>query len=47
MTIYRDAFTRDNLPLASASSVILAVGTVVISIVVLKVTQKRAFGEGS
>jgi len=47
MTIYRDAFTRDNLPLASASSVILAVGTVVISVALLKVTQKRAFGEGS
>jgi len=27
--------------------VILAVGTVVISVVLLKVTQKRAFGEGS
>ncbi|MEV0612267.1 sugar ABC transporter permease [Nonomuraea sp. NPDC050404] len=44
MHIYRDAFTRDDLPLASAASVILAVGTLVVSVVLLKVTQKRAFG---
>lgn len=45
MTIYRDAFTRDDLPLGSASSVLLAAGTVVVSLVLLKITQKRAFGE--
>jgi len=45
MTIYRDAFTRDDLPLASASSVILAGGTVVASLVLLKITRKRAFGD--
>lgn len=45
MTIYRDAFTRDDLPLAAASSVILAVLTVLLSVLLLRVTQKRAFGE--
>ncbi|NBE95541.1 sugar ABC transporter permease [Nonomuraea sp. KC401] len=44
MQIYRDAFVRDDLPLASAASVILAVGTLVVSVVLLKVAQKRAFG---
>jgi multiple sugar transport system permease protein len=46
MKIYRDAFTRDDLPLAAASSVLLAVGTLVVSVVVLRLAQKRAFGEG-
>jgi multiple sugar transport system permease protein len=46
MTIYRDAFTRDDLPLAAASSVLLALGTLVVSVVVLRLAQKRAFGEG-
>ena len=45
MTIYRDAFTRDDLSLAAASSVALAVGTLVVSVVLLRVTQKRSFGE--
>ncbi|WP_043617059.1 carbohydrate ABC transporter permease [Nonomuraea candida] len=44
MHIYTSAFSRDDLPLASAASVILAVGTLVVSVVLLKVTQKRAFG---
>ncbi|MEU6712445.1 ABC transporter permease subunit [Nonomuraea sp. NPDC046802] len=44
MQIYRDAFLRDDLPLASAASVLLAAGTLVVSVVLLKVTQKRAFG---
>ncbi|MEO3796603.1 sugar ABC transporter permease [Nonomuraea sp. B10E15] len=44
MQIYRDAFVRDDLPLASAASVLLAVGTLVVSVVLLKVTQRRAFG---
>jgi multiple sugar transport system permease protein len=47
MRIYRDAFTRDDLPLAAASSVLLALGTLVVSVVVLRLAQKRAFGEGS
>jgi multiple sugar transport system permease protein len=44
MHIYRDAFIRDDLPLASAASVLLAAGTLVVSVVLLKVTQRRAFG---
>ncbi|MGW3341839.1 carbohydrate ABC transporter permease [Nonomuraea rubra] len=44
MHIYRDAFIRDDLPLASAASVILAAGTLVVSVVLLKLTQKRASG---
>jgi multiple sugar transport system permease protein len=44
MHIYTSAFARDDLPLASAASVILAAGTLVVSVVLLKVTQKRAFG---
>ncbi|MDT0270222.1 sugar ABC transporter permease [Streptomyces sp. DSM 44915] len=44
MQIYRDGFIRDDLPLAAAGSVILAVGTLVVSLVLLKVTQRRAFG---
>jgi multiple sugar transport system permease protein len=46
MKIYRDAFTRDDLPLASASSVVLAVGIVAVSLLLL-LTQRRAFGENS
>ncbi|WP_432488623.1 carbohydrate ABC transporter permease [Kineococcus sp. SYSU DK018] len=45
MTIYRDAFTRDDLPLAAAASVLLAVGTLLVSVLLLGVTQRRAFGE--
>ncbi|WP_432509246.1 carbohydrate ABC transporter permease [Kineococcus auxinigenes] len=45
MTIYRDAFTRDDLPLAAAASVLLAVGTLLVSVVLLRLTQRRAFGE--
>ncbi|MGF6824182.1 carbohydrate ABC transporter permease [Microbacterium sp. M] len=44
MKIYRDAFTRDDLSLAAASSVVLALGTLVISVILLRVTQRRAFG---
>ncbi|GAA4415138.1 sugar ABC transporter permease [Georgenia halophila] len=44
MKIYRDAFLRDNLSLAAASSVVLALGTLVVSVLLLRMTQKRAFG---
>lgn len=47
MTIYRDAFTRDDLSLAAAASVALALGTLIVSVVLLRVTQKRSFGEVS
>jgi multiple sugar transport system permease protein len=42
--IYRNAFVRDDLPLASAASVLLAAGTLVISVVLLNFAQKRTFG---
>ena len=45
MKIYRDAFTRDDLSLGAASSVVLALGTLLISVILLRVTQRRAFGE--
>lgn len=44
MTIYRDAFQADDLPSAAALSVILAVGTVVLSAIVLAITNRRASG---
>ncbi|WP_219729539.1 carbohydrate ABC transporter permease [Quadrisphaera sp. INWT6] len=44
MTIYRDAFTRDDLPLAAAESVLLAGLTVVLSVVLLRLNQRRIFG---
>ena len=47
MKIYRDAFVRDDLSLAAASSVVLALGTLLVSIVLLRLTQKRAFGDAS
>ena len=47
MKIYRDAFLRDDLPLAAASSVLLALGTLVLSVVLLRLTQRRALGESS
>ncbi|QOR69645.1 sugar ABC transporter permease [Ruania alkalisoli] len=45
MKIYRDAFVRDDLSLAAASSVVLALGTLVLSVLLLRITQKRTFGE--
>ncbi|WP_129338462.1 carbohydrate ABC transporter permease [Cellulomonas endophytica] len=47
MKIYRDAFLRDDLPLAAASSVVLALGTLVVSIALLRLGQRRVFGEQS
>ncbi|NLP83110.1 sugar ABC transporter permease [Microbacterium sp. CFH 90308] len=44
MKIYRDAFTRDDLSLAAASSVVLALGTLLLSVLLLRATQKSAFG---
>jgi len=46
MTIYRNAFALDNLPAASAASVVLALGTALFSVVVLlaarRVTRRSA-----
>ncbi|UCM90483.1 carbohydrate ABC transporter permease [Streptomyces marincola] len=44
MQIYRDGFIRDDLPMAAAGSVILAVGTLVVSLILLKATQRRTSG---
>lgn len=40
MTIYRDAFALDDLPAAAAASMILAVGTAVVSLVALAVVRR-------
>lgn len=45
MSIYRDAFHTDNVYGAAATSVLLAVGTLVLSLLVLKFFQRRAFTE--
>ncbi|PWD52080.1 ABC transporter permease [Serinibacter arcticus] len=44
MKIYRDAFTRDDLSLAAASSVVLAIGTLVLSVLLLRATRGSSFG---
>ncbi|MDT0317762.1 carbohydrate ABC transporter permease [Streptomyces millisiae] len=43
MHVYRDGFIRDDLPMAAAGSVVLAVGTLVLSLALLRVTQRRTF----
>lgn len=45
MTIYRDAFVNNDIYTAAAASVVLAIGTLVVSFGVLSFLQKRAFGE--
>ncbi|UFU07664.1 carbohydrate ABC transporter permease [Ruania halotolerans] len=45
MKIYRDAFVRDDLSLAAASSVVLALGTLIVSVLLLRLAQRRTFGE--
>ena len=45
MKVYRDAFTRDDIYSASATSMVIAVATLVISFLFLRVVQKRAFGQ--
>ncbi|BDZ49614.1 ABC transporter permease [Frondihabitans sucicola] len=47
MTIYKDAFLTDDLPSAAALSVILALGTVVLSAIVLGITNRRTSGARS
>ncbi|HEY0259729.1 MAG TPA: sugar ABC transporter permease [Lacisediminihabitans sp.] len=44
MIIYRDAFITDDLPGAAALSVIIALGTVILSAVVLRITNRRSGG---
>jgi multiple sugar transport system permease protein len=45
MKVYRDAFGSDDVAGAAATSVVLAVGTLIVSLVLLRVLQRRAFGE--
>ena len=47
MTIYRDAFLTDNLPAAAASSTILALGTVALSLLILGLVNRKRFGARS
>jgi multiple sugar transport system permease protein len=44
MHIYDNGFVRDDLPMAAAGSVILAIGTFLVSLLLLRVAQRRAFG---
>lgn len=41
MTIYRDAFLTDDLPSAAASSTVLALGTVLLSAIVLGIANRK------
>jgi multiple sugar transport system permease protein len=45
MKVYRDAFTRDDIGSAAASSIVIALATILISFVFLRVVQRRAFGQ--
>jgi multiple sugar transport system permease protein len=47
MIIYRDAFLTDNLPAAAASSTILALGTVALSLLILGIVNRKRFGARS
>jgi multiple sugar transport system permease protein len=45
MHIYDSGFVRDDLPMAAAGSVVLAVGTFLVSLLLLRVAQRRTFGD--
>jgi multiple sugar transport system permease protein len=45
MLVYRDAFTRNDIYSAAATSVLIAAGTFIISFIFLRVVQSRAFGQ--
>lgn len=45
MYVYRDAFTRDDINSAAATSVIIAVATFAVSFLFLRIVQRRAFGQ--
>lgn len=45
MKVYRDAFVNNDVYSAAATSVVLALATLVVSLGVLRVLQARAFGE--
>ncbi|HEY0217250.1 MAG TPA: sugar ABC transporter permease [Cellulomonas sp.] len=45
MKVYRDAFTRDDIYSAAATSVVIALATFVLSFGFLRLVQRRAFGQ--
>jgi multiple sugar transport system permease protein len=45
MKVYQDAFSNDDISGAAATSVVLALGTLVISLALLRVLQRRTFDE--
>lgn len=45
MKVYRDAFVRDDIHLAAATSIIIAAVTLVLSFVFLRLVQSRAFAQ--
>jgi multiple sugar transport system permease protein len=45
MKVYRDAFTRDDIYSAAATSIIIAAATFVLSFGFLRLVQNRAFGQ--
>ncbi|WP_235504796.1 MULTISPECIES: carbohydrate ABC transporter permease [Micrococcaceae] len=45
MLVYRDAFTRNDVYSAAATSIVIALATFAISFLFLRVVQKRAFGQ--
>ncbi|PPI19734.1 MULTISPECIES: carbohydrate ABC transporter permease [unclassified Rathayibacter] len=45
MLVYRDAFTRDDIHSAAATSVVIALASFAVSFLFLRVVQKRAFGQ--
>jgi multiple sugar transport system permease protein len=47
MKVYRDAFTRDDIYSAAATSVVIALATFALSFGFLKLVGSRAFGQES
>jgi multiple sugar transport system permease protein len=47
MEIYEETFTNDNLGGAAASSVVLAVGILIVSLLLLRFLQRRTFGDNA
>jgi multiple sugar transport system permease protein len=45
MKVYRDAFTRDDIYSAAATSVVIALATFVLSFGFLRLVQRRAFAQ--
>jgi len=46
MKVYQDAFSLDDISGAAAASVILALGTLVVSLLLLRALQRRTFDDG-